>query len=158
MTFIVDGTNGLTFPDTSIQASAGKVLQVVNGQYSTQTGNSTNTFADTGLTLSITPKFTTSKILVCVTIAGLYKDNSTIIELKLLRSATAISNMDMYAAITASAASNGVASSSLDYLDSPATTSSTTYKVQFRSVNNIAAVYVQTNASVSSMTLMEIAQ
>jgi hypothetical protein len=159
MTFIVDGTNGLTFPNSTTQASAGSVIQIVNGQYSAQTGNTTSTFADTGLTLSITPKFSTSKILICATISGLYKDtNNTYMELRVLRNSTAITNMDMYAAQTLSSAATGVASSSLDYLDSPNTTSSTTYKIQFRSVNNVGFCFVHTAGSVSSITLMEIAQ
>lgn len=159
MTFIVDGTNGLTFPNSTVQASAGNVLQVVNSQYSTQTGNNTSTFADTGLSASITPKFSTSKILVCATISSLYKDtNNTYIELRLLRGSTAISNMELYGAMTVSGASNDSASSTLDYLDSPNTTSSTTYKVQFRSANNIGFCFVHTAGSVSSITLMEIAQ
>jgi hypothetical protein len=34
MTFVVDGTNGLTFPNSSTQASAGKVIQVATANYS----------------------------------------------------------------------------------------------------------------------------
>ena len=66
MTFIVDGTNGLTFPNSTIQASGGKTIQVVQGTYSTQTSISTSTQTSTGLTASITPIFSTSKILVLI--------------------------------------------------------------------------------------------
>jgi hypothetical protein len=42
----------------------GKVLQVVNASYATRTSSTTSTYADTGLTATITPTAATSKILV----------------------------------------------------------------------------------------------
>ena len=62
MTTIIDGSAGITFPNSTVQASAGQVLQVVNATYSTSTGTSSSSYVDTGLTASITPKFSTSKI------------------------------------------------------------------------------------------------
>lgn len=158
MTFIVDGTNGLTFNNSTTQASAGVVLQVVNAVYATQTSNSTSTYADTGLSAAITPKFSTSKILVLADIGGVYKDtNNTQCVLNLVRGSTTICGMERYGAYTNSTAPLGAASSSISYLDSPATTSSTTYKVQFASGTNLQAAYVQTAGSASTLTLMEIA-
>ena len=43
-----------------------------------------------------------------------------------------------------------------NYLDSPATTSATTYKVQFMNQNNTASVSVQNVSTTSVMILMEI--
>ena len=48
----------------------GTVLQVVNATYATATTNSTTTYADSGLTASVTPKSTSSKILVTCFIGG----------------------------------------------------------------------------------------
>ena len=76
--------------------------------------------------------------------------------LKLLRGATDIvqlCNNDVY---TGSAIALRVAGVGTTYLDSPATTSATTYKTQFYAFNSITA-YVQQTASRSTITLMEIA-
>ena len=164
MAITLNGSNGITFPNSTIQASAGQVLQVVSATTATTVSNSTGTYADTGLTATITPKFSTSKILVMATINGTLKaTNNTNIKTQLVRNSTAILAIDDYAGITGTTASNGVGSISCDYLDSPATTSATTYKVQFASDNANAIVYVQgfnnvTNGSNSTMVLMEIAQ
>jgi len=158
MTMIIDGTNGLTFNNNTVQASAGQVLQVVNASYATETTSSSSTFADTGLTATITPKFATSKILVTVSQNGCFKNSGTsgTLKLQLLRSSSVL-------ALLAGAGGQNTASSvdfgsvSTTYLDSPATTSATTYKTQFNSSANNANVSVQYQSSVSTITLMEIA-
>jgi hypothetical protein len=151
-------------PSWAAPAGGGKVLQVVNATYATETTNSTTTFADTGLTASITPTSATSKILVIVTQQGIFKENgnsNNSLKLKLLRGASTILEMADSNAFTGAATFNTVGSVSASYLDSPATTSSTTYKTQF--ANNVAAVGVtvqryQTvaNLAVSTITLLEI--
>jgi hypothetical protein len=75
----------------------------------------------------------------------------------LLRGATSILTFTNQAGWTSSGASNDSGSCSANYLDSPATTSATTYKVQFNSVQNSSTVYVQISNSTSTITLMEIA-
>ena len=44
----------------------GKVLQVVNATYSTDTSTTSTSYVDTGLTATITPLFSTSKVLVLI--------------------------------------------------------------------------------------------
>ena len=158
MPTIIDGTAGITFPNTTVQASAGQVLQVVNSSYATQVSNSTNVYADTGLTISITPKFATSKILCIVHQNGVYKGSSnTAVQLKILRNSTSIFTWETYAANTSNGAENDIGTSGCTYLDSPATTSSITYKTQLASYGNTAAVYAQVQSAASTITLMEIA-
>ena len=160
MTMIIDGTNGLTFNNATTQASAGIVLQTVSAIYSTETTNSTTTYADTGLTASITPKFSTSKILVLVTVAGCQKSNGSTsngLDLKLLRNSTDLIIFTRYGGWTGTALNLTFGNNSAGYLDSPATTSSTTYKVQFRNETNSALVKVQDTSSTSTIVLMEIA-
>ena len=140
----------------------GHVVQVVNATYSTQTSNSSVTFADTGLTASITPLSASSKILVTVNVSGVRKvTNNTWIELRLLRNSSVLFNMESSAGRNGSTTDNAVGSASTSYLDSPATTSATTYKVQFSSANNNAEVFINISGntgSTSTLTLMEIAQ
>jgi len=142
-------------------APAGTVIQVVNSAYSTQTTTSSSTYADTGLTASITPKFTTSKILVFVNMPVLKETNNTSGGFKLVRNSTDLITLDTLAGYTNSTLSVGLGSVSTSYLDSPATTSSTAYKIQFKSANNNALITVNANgygAITSTITLMEIAQ
>jgi len=160
MTMIIDGTNGVTFPNSTIQASAGQVLQVVNFSTNIETNATTNTYIDTAITLSITPKFTTSKILVLVSANGLAKLNTnTTGNLRIVRGSTALLIFGGAFGYTASTAANAVASASAEYLDSPATTSSTTYKVQVVNSGNSGDIRVNWDTLANStITLMEIAQ
>lgn len=136
----------------------GKVLQVVNVIYGTETSTASSTYADTGLTATITPSAATSKVLALVTMP-FYKDSSnTNGEFKLIRTATTIATLSNIAN-TGTTGGIDIGTTSINYLDSPATTSATTYKVQFASQANSSRVVInraggQTNQS--SMTLMEI--
>jgi len=141
---------------------AGNVLQVVSANTSTYTSTTTSTFVDTNLTATITPTSASSKILVLVNQVGIAKfTNNTAVMLRLLRGSTSILTFEESAAYTSSTAYNVVAAASACYLDSPATTSATTYKTQFASQANLSGVSVQTyittqNAN-STITLMEVA-
>ena len=138
-------------------AGGGKVLQVVNATYSTVTDNSTSTFADTGLTATITPSSATSKVLVLVTQAGSGKDTgNTELSLRLVRTATTLALFESAGGYNAASTANYIGSCSISYLDSPATTSATTYKTTFASASNVAKVRTQSNNSVSTITLLEI--
>jgi hypothetical protein len=159
MTMIIDGTNGLTFNNATTQASAGCVLQVISFPYSTQATTSSATYADTGLTASITPKFATSKILVFVNVPVIKETNNTSGFFKLVRNSTDLITLDAFAGWTNSTAGSG-GNVSCNYSDSPLTTSSTSYKIQFKSANGNALITVNANgygAITSTMTLMEIA-
>jgi len=137
---------------------AGTVLQVISATYSTQVSTSSSTYADTGLTATITPTASTSTILVIVSQSNVAKDtNNTGANIRLLRGASALSTAAIIAAYNNLITPNNVGSVSLNYLDSPATTSATTYKTQVASNSNNATCYVQTNGSTSYITLMEIA-
>jgi len=152
-TFTLPGTGG-TLDRLN---RAGNVLQVVNATYSTSTSSSSATFADTGLTATITPTSASSKVLVLVNQAGVYKQTSNLsILLRLLRGSTNVLDFETVAANTGSTAQNGVGSASACYLDSPATTSAVTYKTQFASSSGSTA-FVQTSSAASTITLLEIA-
>jgi hypothetical protein len=161
----VAGTTVLTLPAvtgtvlTTTSPKTGNVLQVVQGTFATETSNSTSTFADTGLSASITPTSSSSKILVLVNHSTNYKtsgssDNS--LSLRIVRGSTTISTFAEYLGWTNSAL-NLIFSASYSYLDSPATTSSTTYKTQFASTYSSNQVRICANNSPATITLMEIA-
>jgi hypothetical protein len=161
MPTIIDGTAGITFPNSTIQASAGQVLQVVNATFGTIFTTNSSTYTDCGLTASITPKFATSKILVFVNLCGVSKaTGNTAFNAKLVRNSTDILQVEGVAGFTNTTTDNNIGSVSTSYLDSPATTSATTYKVQVQSGANIAVVRINNTyilGSTSTITLMEIA-
>jgi hypothetical protein len=160
MTFIVDGTSGLTFPNSTVQASAGQVLQIVNASTSSAVSTTSSAFTATGLTASITPKFSTSKILIFVSQQGIVsRAASAGIGVNLYRNST---NIDSFAVVAAFVTATGVTgvggvAASTTYLDSPATVSSVTYSTKFNSNDNATNVSVQNNNDTSTITLMEIA-
>ena len=153
--FVADSseTTGLKW---AAPAGGGKVLQVVSATYSTETSNSTSTYADTGLTASITPSAASSKVLILVFSGDIYKSNANVLNrlsYRIMRGATSIHVAET---IYTGAATELKMTHASSYLDSPNTTSSTTYKTQFMNPANAASVTVQNNNSTATITLLEI--
>lgn len=140
-----------------VTPAGGKVLQVVGATTSTEVINNTNTYADTTLSATITPSAASSKIMVLITQNGFwtysnFANNAG--QVRILRGATSIwatqfINFD-------NAAQSKQNTYSFVYLDSPSTTSATTYKTQFRNVHNQQGVIVQESTAPSSIILLEI--
>jgi len=152
-----DATTFLRGDNTFAEAGGGKVLQVVNATTTTETVNSTNTYTDTGITATITPSSTTSKILVHVCAAGVGKaNNNTWVQLKLLRNTTDLIVFEQRGGYTADTSANKVGTCACTYLDSPSTTSATTYKVQMMSGGNSNYAQVGDSYPSSTITLTEI--
>lgn len=155
----IDLSNGVTGVLASGNLPVGSILQVVSATTSTPVSSTSTSFADTGLTATITPTKATSKILVIVNQNNLYKTGASLyngVKVKLLRGSTDISNFAVNAGYTGVADDN-IVSAGVNYIDSPATTSATTYKTQFAA--NIAGqtVEVQNGFAMSTITLLEIA-
>ena len=158
---------------TANNVGAGNVLQVVSTT-KTDTFSTTSTSpADiTGLTVSITPTSSSSKILVIVSIS-LGNNGSTGSILRLLRDSTLINSGDVasnrllgYAYIGADSQYN-IHTYSSNYLDSPATTSTITYKTQTHTTSGNPVYVNRTSADrdtttydgrgASTITVMEVA-
>ena len=155
------GSSGTILTTTS--PKAGNVIQVVSVDYGTETSSTSTSFADTGLTASITPTSATSKILIIFTQQGCakYTDAGNAVRVNLLRNSSIILNVNDLGAYTGTTDTNNI-SMSASYLDSPSTTSSITYKTQFAARISGNSVYVQqygnnSGYTRSTMTLMEIA-
>jgi hypothetical protein len=162
------GTNGqvLTADSTTATglkwaavAAGGKVLQVVNASSNTATSITTSTFTDSTITASITPTLATSKILVLAdfpvyllkTASGTYIEG----QMRLNRGATAIALAPQLLE-GASASSMGIQhKQTFMVMDSPATTSATTYMVQGK-IDVGAQIRINMTDCNGSITLMEI--
>jgi hypothetical protein len=134
-----------------------RILQVVTGTTTAAVSNSTSTFADTGLTATITPTSNTSKILVFASHPGNQKTagnlNNTL-NLKLFRGATELAfNNSVGAQDVAQAL---IFSTQFMHIDSPASTSALTYKTTFANFGAAASVTVQFANTRSTIILMEI--
>jgi hypothetical protein len=136
-----------------------RVLQVVSATTATAVTNNTNVQADTGLTATITPQSTSSKILVMVSQAGCEKtagNANNALNLFLYRGASQILQFAYAGGFTGTTLQLDL-SFATTYLDSPATTSATTYKTTFANFTNAAGVIVQVGSvAASTITLMEI--
>jgi len=140
----------------------GTVLQTQTATHATEvTSNSDATYKDTGLSVSITPTSTTSKILVQVVQAGVYVTTGNAenrAQLQLLRAGSGIFDFTGTLHQYSGSALIKIGQAHCLYVDSPASTSSLTYKTQFRNVyNGNAGVLVQAGSATSTIVLQEIA-
>lgn len=144
----------------------GSVLQMVYGTYGTQVASLSSSYVDTGLSLAITPKFATSKIYILACQAVYIYDDTSPVEaasgLKIVRNSTDVftqtANKDTLYIYMPNGGTRFDFNTiiSLQYLDSPATTSATTYKIQ-GALGTGKNMFFQNGNSLSSITLMEIA-
>ena len=159
--------SGATAPEWAAPAGGGKVLQVVTATTSTQVSTASTTYADSGVTATITPTSATSEIMVFVSQGINVKTTSSAATvggaLRLLRGATPIFNEtadyhSIYFNNGSSATFDMATYSNIMYLDSPATTSATTYKTQQRALNSGAGAQInsQPGDRTSTITLFEI--
>ena len=164
--FLISDAGTIKRIDFSHIKGQGKIAQVVTGTTTTSVSVSGNdTYVDTGLTASITPSATSSKVLVLVSQAIFLSSNDGSNEqtsnLKLLRGSTNIfettNNSDLR--ITADYASNNELRigmrQAVSILDSPSSSSSVTYKTQLQKRSGVVSV-AQNNSSPSHMILMEV--
>ena len=149
----------------------GGIVQIKQTLLNTAVSTSTSgSFVDiSGMSVSITPKFNTSKIFVMVTLGSVSSNAGTSVGFRLLRGSTLIGNS------TSTAVQSGftniyggqnsqdeyLMSVAFNFLDSPATTSSTTYKLQWRNssqtsyINRYSGQATDYNGS-STITAMEV--
>jgi hypothetical protein len=182
MTVIIDGTAGITFPDTSVQAvnatnasnissgtlgkarlPTGSVLQVVQTITNTTYSANSNSPTATGFIGSITPTSASSKILITIS-GGQFRYSPTggqEMHERLYRSinggAYSIIVGDLTEIVISPANSIMAIPHSLSYLDSPTTTFSVSYQPYINSTSGPITTYFNLASVYVTMTLMEIA-
>ena len=161
-TLTVDNIVGATTA-ANVKMPAGSVLQVVSQVITTQTDISSTSFTATGLTQAITPKFATSKILVLVNLSADFYQNGNAprsLSLQILRGSTqiAVRTDNCYAGTASNSYYSTPTHGTMNFLDSPNTTNSTTYSVKGNAsaTANTTVFRVGNNNGTSTLTLMEI--
>lgn len=155
--------NGSGLPAwTTVASSSGSIKQVIFAEYSTATATNTTTYADLGLSATITPSSTSSQILIFAQIQCKADSAGNEIGAKsqLLRGATSLQTRASYGAAYFNLASNTAAKDTLGYTtfmdyDNPATTSATTYKIQGAAYSGSSVTWMPANQT-ATMILMEV--
>jgi hypothetical protein len=135
----------------SLYGSGNTAIQVVQATTTSQTSTTSSSYVTTAITGSITPQSTTSKILVLVSsnfYNGTVNANNTF---SLYRGSSPAPSADIMHTYCGSAVEGTI---NFNYLDSPATTSSTTYTVYFKT--STGTLYVPNNGILATITLVEI--
>jgi len=139
---------------------AGSVLQVVNATTTTQTSTTSTSFVTTNLSATITPTSTSSRILILSNGNCDAQFASAQVSITVFRGATNIGSTNGLGNIF-SPAGRVISSMGINLLDSPATTSATTYTIYFASTNAAGSISYNIGngqgAQTAVITLLEIA-
>jgi len=154
-------------------ASVGGVVQVKSTAKTDTFTTTSASFVDvTGLSVSITPTSATNKILINVSLAINGTSTVNAVQAVLLRDSTQIAIGDAAGSRTRSTVGNSegaateIQTANIMFLDSPATTSATTYKIQIRSNSSPATSFINRTSTdsdstgfsraISTITVMEV--
>ena len=159
-------TGSRTLPNSVVPA--GSVIQVVSTAKNDAFSTSSNTFVDiTGMSVSITPSSASSKIMVFCNMPVVGTDTSSGVGFALNRNGTLLNQSTAGTSQNAIAvvywASTGIyGGTSFNFLDSPATTSALTYKIQMLTSSSTTCYINRRNSDTyfgasSTITVMEIA-
>ena len=157
----VAGTTVLDLPAvsgtviTTGSPQSGSVLQVVNATFANQAQLTTSSSSpvSTALTLSITPKFASSKILVMANTQIINQATGVYAGIAIYRNGSTSLGFNSY--VYGSASVTWTPATNISY-DSPATTSATTYTVYFQTSGGTASIFWGSGGT-STITAMEIA-
>lgn len=136
----------------------GHVLQVVEGSSTSYDSTSTDAYTSSGLSASITPSSTSSKILVFANVIGQTDVSDGRLSTTIYRDSTNLGSGSLSGIGYLHAPSGrhlGMVPMSI--LDTPNSTSSITYTVYFKSGAGVGIVNIRSDVNVGKITLMEIA-
>ena len=133
----------------------GGIIQIVQDTLSSESSTSSSSYVTSGLSLNITPKFSTSKVLVLFNLpiqsgahnlrvaVGLYRGGS---QIYLANKEACNNNLSTQATETISGM----------FLDSPSTTSAVTYDVRTKISVGSGTIYWAVSSCVCTLTAMEV--
>jgi len=151
LTKVQDG--GLNLTDAGMPA--GSVLQVLSATTNGTVNTTSTSFVTSGVSQAITPSSTSNKILCIVSIPSWYLAGNEA-WVTIYRGSSALSGTATYGIMHQNVTST-YAPSTGQILDSPNTTSATTYTVYFRTSNGDSTYISYVSYGYLTLTLMEIA-
>ena len=168
-TEVLTMNSGATAPEWAASAGGGKIGQIIQTAKADVYSQTVNTWEDiTDITVDITPSATSSKILVLASLCASKTAGGGNGYFRLVRDSTVIGagtggdTYNGFGMTDQGVDGNTMSSQNVQYLDSPSTTSATTYKCQCNNVTTSHASYINRRAGstgaggFSSITVMEV--
>ena len=141
--------------------TTGKILQVVSDPNNAQQVTTSTSWQNSNCSIAITPSATSSKILILFNIGALYVSATGYAWGTVFRGDNTGTNLGYgdtgFGGIHSDSGNGGHASVAGSYLDSPSTTSATTYTICWRSSSASYNAYFSGGGGKSVITLIEIA-
>ena len=158
--YVKDGASAIRTLGSAIDTTLGSffnIKQIVQGSTQTAATSSTSTYADTGLTATITPTSASNKIIVLYYHGAIYKtaaNTQSQMQFQVLRGATNI-GVAFFLYTNSATDLYSVGPSGMIF-DAPATTAATTYKTQFANTANAAQVGINNSSAHARIILIEV--
>ena len=157
-TLVLPDEAGTVLTTAGVPASAmpaGSVIQVVSAGTTASTSTSSTTYVPTAITATITPTSSSNKVYILFTGSCCTQAANTEVQVTVYRNGTNLSATSLANLYTATHSGFLCVSLPFNYLDSPATTSATTYTVYIKEGGVPGTV--NTSGQLKTITLMEIA-
>ena len=158
----LSSTNVVQYYDGAAWATVGptasKIAQVVQTTFATETSTTSTSYVTTGLNLAITPTLNTSKVLILATLPVYISNGSGGGIYTIFRGTVAGTNLFTAAGFAKHYSTPNQTQISVagNFLDSPATTSATTYTIGFKSESASTTASAQISSTSSTLTLIEV--
>ena len=149
-------TNKIYPRDGLPDGASGGIVQIVQSIKTDNFASTSTSFVDVGLSASITPSSSSNKVLVRAVVCAGNGQSGSDNKIRVLRGSTTISTNDTF---VRNASISETETYVIEILDSPSTTSATTYKVQGKVETNEIFINRRNNLDTmgeSSITLMEV--
>ena len=152
--FLISDAGVLKRLDASLVGGGGKVLQVVAGTHATEVSSSDSSYVTTNIDASITPSATSSKVLIIANTSGRTTNGGANGNYTVKRGSTDLDSTGNGFARVRDSSGDIFINAPIVHLDSPNTTSSTTYTMFMKC--NGGSVFSCVSDSPASIILMEI--
>lgn len=145
---------GLDRARLAVLEQTGRVVQMVSFSTTTAVSTSSSSYIDTGLSVSITPKYASSKLVILIT-QGISQDtNGGAANVAIFRNTTSIGIMCAVFGFNMPAYYRGMQAATI--VETAGSTSARTYKTQISKGTGAGNVYAQYDGTTATITVLEV--